>query len=216
MELPKLYYCFDPFCGWCYAFGQIMLEIEEELKSQLKVEVLCGGMITGERIQPLSHVKDYLLEAIPSVEERSNVRFGKSFISLLKEGNYTPNSYPPSIAIQVFKSLSDDRHLEFAHEIQKSYYLYGEDIKSDHYFTTLATRFGLNPNQFMDRWQHLDYFKKTEEEFRKVKDLGIQGFPSVIARMGTQWYLLSRGFVSKEDLSNVIQQWLIETKTKLN
>ena len=216
MVKPKIYYCFDPFCGWCYAFGETILKVESIFEKDIDIEVMCGGMITGNRIEPLEKVKDYILNSIPQVEEKSNVKFGQPFIELLKDGNYVPNSIPPSIAVQVYKSLESNGSLKFAHEIQKSYFLYGEDIKKAHYYTTLASRFDLNPNQFIERWQHLDYYKKTEKEFQQVKKLGVQGFPTVIAKMGEQWYLLSRGFVDEKQLIKVIDQWFYESKIKQN
>lgn len=216
MEKPKLYYCFDPFCGWCYGFGDNITAAEIKFSDRIDFEVLCGGMITGTRIQPLSEVSSYLLDAIPEVEKKTGAEFGEAFIDLLRKGAYTPNSFPPSIAIQVFKSLSSERHIEFAHELQKSYYKFGEDIKSDHYFVTLASRFDLNPNQFMDRYKHLDYLKKTEEEIRFVNGLGVHGFPTVLGEHNGKRYILSRGYVNKEDLFGVINTWYSESMAQLN
>lgn len=216
MVKPKIYYCFDPFCGWCYAFGETIMNVASIFNKEVDVEVMCGGMITGKRIEPLESIKDYLLNSIPEVEKRSKAKFGQPFIELLKEGTYVPNSMPPSIAIQVYKSLENKGSLKFAHEIQKSYFQYGEDIKSAHYYTTLASRFNLNPNLFIERWKHLDYYRKTESEFQMIRNLGVQGFPTVIAKMGEQWYLLSRGYVEEKQLINVIDQWFYESKIKQN
>lgn len=216
MNKLKLYYCFDPFCGWCYAFGQILLKIEKEYRNDILIEVLCGGMLVGDNIPNSKKLKDYIIKTIPQVEERADVKFGKEFLSILDDESYQPHSMPPSKSITVYKSLNDFNSLSYAHDIQKAYFLKGEDIQSPHYFTSLAVKHGFNPNQFMERWEHPDYETKTEKEFEFVKNMGIKSFPCVIGKAGNELQLLSRGFIDYENLKSTLDSWITQTKSLLN
>jgi putative protein-disulfide isomerase len=42
MNQPIIYYCYDAYCGWCYGFSKVMIQIEKEYKDKLQFEVLSG------------------------------------------------------------------------------------------------------------------------------------------------------------------------------
>jgi hypothetical protein len=82
MEKPLLVYCYDAYCGWCYGFSKVMTAVAETFKNELNIEVLSGGMILPEKPVHIGVSADYILKAIPNVEEGRDVCGGATQYSL--------------------------------------------------------------------------------------------------------------------------------------
>ncbi len=39
-----LYYVHDPMCSWCYAFGPVLAQLQQQLPDSVKLERLLGGL----------------------------------------------------------------------------------------------------------------------------------------------------------------------------
>ncbi|HNK27785.1 MAG TPA: DsbA family protein, partial [Ferruginibacter sp.] len=58
-----LIYCYDAYCGWCYGFSPVMKKIAAEYAGKLDIEVLSGGMMTGENAMPIEKIGPYIQNA---------------------------------------------------------------------------------------------------------------------------------------------------------
>jgi len=205
---PELIYIQDALCGWCYAFSPVFSRLKKEYEDRMDIEVLAGGMVVGDRVQPVSHMASYILGAIPRVEEFSGVVFGEAYKAILKDGNGVYGSEKPSRALQVIKQLAPQHAVHFAHEIQKGFFTEGKSMEEDESYRDVLKKLDIPEQAFFLKMADAHLKNATQEEFNFVKQLGISGFPTVIAKKENQYYLLAQGFRKYEDLQPVIEKFL--------
>jgi putative protein-disulfide isomerase len=202
----RLLYFFDPLCGWCYGFSPIIRDIAAN-EDTISVEIVCGGMITGEREGPIGkEFADYILGAIPRVQAMTGVTFGDAYKERIRDGSYYNSSLKPSIAMMVAKELMPDKAVFFAADMQKAFYAEGKDVNSDAFYTDMAKGYGLDPQGFLSKMNDPAYKAKAEAEFERTSQFGVSGFPCVVTEWNGQYYMVSSGFATKADLMETLQR----------
>ncbi|RUA33463.1 MAG: DsbA family protein [Bacteroidetes bacterium] len=208
MEKAKLLYFYDPLCGWCFGFSPVIKKLEHEFQEQIDFEAISGGMVLGERVKPLSEMKDYLKEAMPRLEEMTGVKFGDPYLEILEEGSLMLNSELPCIAMTVYKSMSNKSSIEFASALQSTLYEKGINLNEKENYQGLVENFDLPWEVFKTKMQDVAYKEKTYQEFQIGQQMGIGGFPSVVLSVGNQGYLIARGYRPESEMKAVIEEVL--------
>ncbi len=208
MERPKIVYVYDPLCGWCYGFSQVIRQLKDQYESQLDFQVYSGGMAVGQRAVPIKQAYGYIKNALGVVEQTTGVRFGSNFKALLEDGEYVYNSIPPCLALTVFKDLSAQSPVDFAHDLQHAFFYEGKSLNDPATFQSLAERYGIAPGDFAQAYQDESYRQMMYEEFRYCQQLGVTGFPTLIFQHADQRNILSRGYQSYDTLQAVVEEIL--------
>jgi putative protein-disulfide isomerase len=203
--MKKLIYFYDALCGWCYGFSPAIREVSAEFE-HWSIEVVSGGMVTGERIGPVGNMAEYILNAIPRVEEMAGVEFGESYIEMMKEGSTVASSIFPSKALSAYKLLEGKNSLAVSSEIQKLWFEKGLDLSEKSNYEEIIRNSDVNYNAWADTVGSKHAEKAMEEDFMKSQQFGIQGFPSIVAQKGDKYYLVARGFLPAENLREVLQK----------
>ncbi|MCA8831424.1 DsbA family protein [Hymenobacter pini] len=193
-DLPELLFISDPLCVWCYGMSAVVERVQREFAGRLVVSVLCGGMITGEQVEPIREQWPRLSGALAQVQQVTGVEFGAGFRALGQEGSYELNSEMPSRAIHAFRQLRQDDAAQFAHEVQQAYFRNGANLNDPATYDALVTPYGLDAADFRARLESREIIRGTILEFAAVGKIGIHGFPTVILRVGAQGYVLARGY----------------------
>lgn len=210
---PKLLYIFDPLCGWCYGISEAIAKIEEHYKDQIDTEAYTGGMILSDRTGPIAEKQQYILQSIGRIEEMSGQKFGDPYVELVKEGSYFADSEPPSVALQVIKSLKSEYSLQAAHDILNAHFKEGKNLNKAETFLELLPAYDISEENFLDRFSDREMIKKTYAEFNFIHQLGISGFPSVVLVFnGTDGHLIAQGYRAFEDLKSSIDKLIQENK----
>ena len=106
MKKPKIIYIYDALCGWCYGFSPVIRRFHQHYADEFDFDVLSGGMMTGERVKPVSESMAYIEQAYKVVEARTGVRFGDDYLTnLLRPGTYMSDSEKPGMAMTLFKAI---------------------------------------------------------------------------------------------------------------
>ena len=208
----KLIYIYDALCGWCYGFAPTMRTFYQNHKNDFEnIEVVSGGMITGQRIGAIGEVAPYIKTAYKDVENRTGVQFGEHFLhDILEEGSAIFTSIPPSIALSVFKKEAtinpnlagekNEKTLHFAEDLQSLIYFDGI-VPSDYSkYGDLAEKYGLDKTDFVEKMNTPNYEKLAKEDFQLSQDFGVNGFPTLIIQKEEEYYLFARGFVDLGEL----------------
>ncbi|MET4106619.1 DsbA family protein [Hymenobacter sp. UYP22] len=193
-DLPEVLYISDPLCAWCYGMSPVIQRVQQEFAGQVAVSVLCGGMVTGEQVGPIREEWPLLSGALAQVQQVTGVEFGAGFRALGQEGSYRLNSELPSRAIHAFRQLRQDETAQFAHEVQQAYFLHGSDLNNPATYDALVAPYGLGAADFRERIGSREVIRGTILEFAAVGKIGVQGFPTAILRVGSQGYVLARGY----------------------
>ncbi|MDW7695668.1 DsbA family protein [Flammeovirgaceae bacterium SG7u.111] len=207
----EIMYVYDALCGWCYGFSPVIRQLSEKYGEQIKFTALSGGMVLRERVGPVGETAGYIKWAYKEVEDVSGVKFGNGFLTrILEEGSYMYSSEKPGVAMTAFKSLSDKGQVEFAGKLQKALFFNGENLNRDDVYGQLVEDFSIDKEEFLKRLRSEEYRTLTYEEFNKVGDFGINGFPSLILKQGEKLYSLSRGYQGFDALDEQLSTFLAE------
>lgn len=204
----KIIYAFDPLCGWCYGFSRSFDEFIAK-HPDIDVEILCGGMVTGDRIGPLADIAPYLRSAYKDVEDRSGIKFGEAYLAeLFGDASIIMNSIPPSRALVAFKMLNPNAReaVRFGSAIQHAIYFNGlapEDVAG---WVALAVEFGFDGATFRQTMQSEQCSINLENEFIRVQQMGVTGFPTVALSSGNELHIISRGYNNANSINQLFEQ----------
>ncbi len=199
----KIVYVYDALCGWCYGFSPIIEHFQEKYKGSLDVEVISGGMITGNRIGPIGEVASYIRQAYKDVEKTTGVKFGNKFLnSTLKDGDAIFTSVPPAIALSVFKELDSNNSVQFASRLQKAIYFDGISPNNVEAYGQMASKFGIDAKSFILKMKDPLYEKLAEYDFKRTLALKVSGFPTVFIENNGAYHKIGSGYMTFNQLEN--------------
>ena len=209
-----IYYCYDAYCGWCYGFSPVMKKIAEAYKDEFEIEVLSGGMLIGEQVQPISKIAPYIQSAYKRVEELTGIKFGEDFlwhINNPEQSDWRMNSEKPAIALCIFKEYYPFRQLEFASDLQYALNYEGRDLDDNEAYRHLLEKYSIQPETFYEKLQSDEYKEQAYYEFELCKQLQVSGFPALLVQLNeSKFYLLARGYTAYEELQERIENILKE------
>lgn len=209
-ETPTLIYIFDPMCGWCYGFSDVIQKIHVQYKNRLSFEILSGGMILDDQRAPIGRIATYIRSANKIVEEISGVKFGEQFINnILEPGTEILDSLTPSLAITAFKLFNPALVFDFAHALQKAFFYDGKSLNEVDTYVQLANKFQLDSTLFLNLMRSEEVMQNTKGEFGLVYKWGINGFPTLVMKKENKAYLLSRGYSNYESVKQLIDEMII-------
>ncbi len=201
-----IFYFYDALCSWCYGFSPVIKKFRKDFGDEYQVEVISGGMQSGDRRQPVSEIRDYLKGAYQNVTDRSGVEFGKKFMEVLEDGHRILDSVPPSIALSVVKDLKPEKALDFASSIQEAIYYNGIDWNNPEAFVPYAEKIGIERELFLNKFGEDKYLQKAKDDFKMAGDFGINGFPSLVLKKDDKFYLIARGYIPYSQLKETVEK----------
>lgn len=211
---PRIIYCYDAYCGWCYGFSPVIKKLAEKYKEQFDVETLSGGMIPAASAKHIGSIAGYLSEAYKTVENMTGVKFGEDFLWHIfnpDQSDWFPSSELPAIAMSVFKEIHPDRTIEFAADLQFSLYGEGRDLTDKEAYRHLLEKYGIEEEAFFSKLKDPAYKEKAQYDFSLVKQLRVSGFPCVFLQMEeTKLYMIARGYSDLESIDTRISNILAE------
>ncbi|MCY7421814.1 MAG: DsbA family protein [Chitinophagaceae bacterium] len=211
---PVLIYCYDAYCGWCYGFSKVMVQIAQEFKEVVETEVLSGGMILTDKPVHISATSGYIQKAYKNVEELTGTKFGNDYlwhIFNFEDSDWYPHSEKPAIAMCIFKEFYPDRSIEFAADLQYALHYEGRDLTDDEAYRHLLDKYSIHPEIFYERLTSEEYKEKAYYEFSLVKQLKVTGFPAVFLQTGElKFHLLANGYTNYETLKTRLTSALQE------
>ena len=215
---PLLIYCYDAYCGWCYGFSKVMVEVVEEYATSLDFEVLSGGMILPEKPVHISATAAYIANAYKVVEKTTGVVFGEDYLWHIHnpdDSDWYPNSEKAAIALCVLKEKMPDKQVAIAAALQHALHFEGRDLTDDEAYRALLEDFKMDATSFYNDL-HSDVFKqKAYDEFNLVKQLQVTGYPTVLIQAEeSRFYLIARGYTTYEQMRERIDEVLLTMTSK--
>lgn len=211
---PAIIYCYDAYCGWCYGFSPVISRLWSFYKETLDFEVLSGGMILPGKPVHIGATAAYILQAIPSVEALTGVRFGEDYLWHLhhpEQSDWYPDSRKPAVALCIFKEYEPLLQVPFAADIQHALHAEGRDLDDDEAYRHLLERYGIPAEDFYRKLHEEDYQEKAAYEFALVKQLKVTGFPAVYLQVSeSKFYAVAGGYTAYEDLERTVKAVLLE------
>ena len=211
---PKIIYCYDAYCGWCYGFSPVIKELWLKHREQFDFETISGGMIPVEDTKHIGNIAQYIQGAYQTVEQTTGVTFGKDYLWHIfnpDESDWFPNSEMAAIAMASFREIYPERTIEFASDLQYALYEEGRDLTDKEAYRHLLEKYSIEADVFYQKLASEAYKEKAYYDFSLIKQLRVNGFPTVFLQLDdAKLYMIARGFSTLEDVEQRMNKILVE------
>ena len=211
---PKIIYCYDAYCGWCYGFGPVIKELWLKHREQFDFETISGGMIPVQDTKHIGNIAQYIQGAYQTVEQTTGVKFGKDYLWHIfnpDESDWYPNSEMAAIAMAIFRESYPDQTIAFAADLQHALYEEGRDLTDKEAYRHLLEQYNIDTEVFYQKLGSEAYKEKAYYDFSLIQQLKVNGFPTVFLQLDdAKLYMISRGFSTLEAVEQRMNKILAE------
>ena len=211
---PKIIYCYDAYCGWCYGFSPVIKELWLKHREQFDFETISGGMIPVEDTKHIGNIAQYIQGAYQTVEQTTGVKFGKDYLWHIfnpDESDWYPNSEMAAIAMAIFRESYPDQTIAFAADLQYALYEEGRDLTDKEAYRHLLEQYNIDTEVFYQKLGSEAYKEKAYYDFSLIQQLKVNGFPTVFLQLDdAKLYMISRGFSTLEAVEQRMNKILAE------
>jgi putative protein-disulfide isomerase len=202
----RLLYVMDPMCSWCWGFAPVAQDlIEQAHAAGVEVHLVMGGLRTGSGLALDPSTRRYILEHWQAVNEATGQAF--AFEGALPEG-FVYDTEPACRAVVAARNLDPACAWPLVKLIQHAFYVQGRDVTRAPVLVELAEAAGLPRNEFAAAFDSAEQQIATAADFTWVQDLGIAGFPTLLAERNGQLALLTNGYQPLTELAPLLGRWL--------
>lgn len=203
-----LIYVTDPMCSWCWGFSPVIQQLAAA--TGLPVEVMAGGLAAGPGARPLTdEMRGTLVHHWQEVQARSGQPFDHDAMAA-RDADWSYDTLVPCMALIAVRTQDPALALPSVERLHRAFYAEGRDITDPRVCVDVLD--GLVPDieQLAGDLVNPALVEAAAAEFASSRELGVQGFPTVFVRSGTEWALAARGWAPLEHLLPGLQAWLAE------
>lgn len=202
----RLLYVMDPMCSWCWGFAPVFQSLAAQAQAQgVELHLIAGGLRTGNGAALDITMRNYILEHWRAVADATGQTF--TFENALPDG-FVYDTEPACRAVVAARSLDPQSAWPLAKLIQQAFYVQGRDVTQASVLVELAQEAGLSRMAFAETFDSAEQHAATADDFTWVQDLGIAGFPTLLAERDGQLALVTNGYQPLESLSPLLARWL--------
>lgn len=206
MSKARLLYVMDPLCSWCWGFAPVVEALASQAAAAgVPLHLVAGGLRTGKGAALDGHTRRYILEHWQAVNRATGQPF--RFDGALPEG-FVYDTEPACRALVVARELAPELVWPLVRLIQHAFYAEGRDVTQAATLVALAEQAGIPRIEFADAFDGAAAHEATAADFTWVQDLGIAGFPTLLAERDGQLALLTNGYRPLDELSPLLGRWL--------
>ena len=205
MAEKRLVYLADPMCSWCYGFSPVIGAIAERFEDRMPLDVVMGGLRAGNTSPMRPQDKDYIRNAWTQVGGATGQPFDFGF---LDRDSFVYDTEPACRAVVTVRRMLPELALGFMGRVQQAFYAENRDMTSPDEIAGVAEEAGLEREAFADAFLAPDTRNETFRDFLTAQQLGIHGFPTLIAGSEAEGYaLVTNGYRPLEDLLDPLERW---------
>ena len=202
----NLVYFADPMCSWCYGFGPVIATLAERFGDRLGLQVVMGGLRAGNTEPMTQKDKDYVRGAWGKVSEATGQPFDPSFFD---RDTFVYDTEPACRAVVTARRLQPAMALPMLARVARAFYAEARDVTAPDELVAVAEEAGFDRATFAAAFASPEVQNATFRDFLTAQELGIRGFPTLIAGSeDTGYALVTNGYRPLEDLADPIERWL--------
>lgn len=206
MPHNRLIYVMDPMCSWCWGFAPVAEAlIQQALAAGVRTHIVLGGLRsgTGAALDPVT--RDYIVKHWTAVHEATGQPF--RFEDALPDG-FVYDTEPACRAVVAVRELAPELCWPLVKLISHAFYAQGSDVTRAAQLVPLAEAAGVPRIEFAEAFDNVATLDRTQADFAWARDLGIAGFPTLLAERDGQLALLTNGYQPLKDLAPLLARWL--------
>ncbi|MDF3196193.1 DsbA family protein [Pseudomonas sp. 1928-m] len=201
----RLLYVMDPMCSWCWGFAPVLESLAEQAAAEgVGLQLVLGGLRRdGVAIDAAARVRylGYWQAVNASTGQLFNFNAG------LPEG-LIYDTEPACRALVTARNLAPELVWPLTQLIQRAFYTEGVDVTRASVLVELAERAGIPRIVFAEAFDSAAQRAATAADFSWTQDLGIAGFPTLLAERNGQLALLTNGYQPLDVLQPLLARWL--------
>jgi putative protein-disulfide isomerase len=173
-----LYYIHDPMCSWCYAFAPSWRQVVMNLPAGLRVEYLVGGLAPDTDAPMPEDMRAYIQSVWRRIQSHvPGTEFNFRFWDVCQPRRST---FPACRAVLAARYFDPALELVMIERIQSAYYREARNPSDSGILCELAAEIGLEPLAFRDWMNGSECEAALRQQFERVAELGVAGFPSLV------------------------------------
>jgi putative protein-disulfide isomerase len=201
----RLLYVMDPMCSWCWGFAPVLESLAEQAATAgVRLDLVMGGL-RRETLPIDAAARVRYLGYWQAVNASTGQLF--NFNDGLPEG-LVYDTEPACRALVTARSLAPELVWPLAQLIQRAFYTQGVDVTRASVLVELAERAGIARSEFADAFDSAAQRAATAADCSWAQNLGISGFPTLLAERNGQLALLTNGYQPLEVLQPLLARWL--------
>jgi putative protein-disulfide isomerase len=205
MAEKRLVYFADPMCSWCYGFSPVIGAIAERFEDRMPLDLVMGGLRAGNTSPMRPQDKDYIRNAWTRVNGATGQPFDFGF---LDRDGFVYDTEPACRAVVTVRRMLPRLALGFMGRIQQAFYAENRDMTSADAIADVAEEAGLEREAFTGAFLAPDTRNETFRDFLTAQQLGVHGFPTLIAGSEAEGYaLVTNGYRPLEDILDPMERW---------
>ncbi|OOQ59523.1 DsbA family protein [Mucilaginibacter pedocola] len=203
----KIYYFTDPMCSWCYGFSPTVKQLKENYPN-IDLQIISGGFSPFSKQIVDAEYREFLEYHWRNVNRMSGQYFDHAMKFVSDTFRY--DTEPSSRAMVVVQNLMPGKDFEYLSLMQTAFYVNGRDITNDEVLADLAEELGISRDVFFENFKSDVMKRKTIEGFEFSRQLGVQGFPTLLTIDNGAVKVLTRGFQKFDLLKKVVDEQLAQ------
>jgi len=203
---PSLIYIMDPMCSWCYGFAPVFEELSKIASgANVQSKIIAGGLRAGESAPIDAKLREFILEHWQQVNAKTKQSF--MFSDAMPAG-FVYDSLPPCKALVTARILDSNKVWQLVKNMQHAFYAKGRNITQTAVLLELAQLQEFSREQFAQKFDDVKTLQETIADFAFVRNLGFNGFPTLLAQNNGQYALLTNGYQPLAKLQPLLEKWL--------
>lgn len=201
----RLLYVMDPMCSWCWGFAPVLEALTEQAAAAgVGLQLVLGGL-RRDSVAVDAAARVRYLGYWQAVNASTGQMF--NFEDGLPEG-LVYDTEPACRALVTAHSLAPELVWPLTQLIQRAFYTEGVDVTRASVLVDLAERAGIPRIVFAEAFDSAAQREATAADFSWTQDLGIAGFPTLLAENNGQLALLTNGYQPLDTLQPLLARWL--------
>lgn len=192
-------------CSWCWGFSPILDAIVRRYQSHVPVQIMLGGLRPGNTKPFDAEKREYILHHWRAVHERTGQPFNFTFHM---PSGFMYDTEPSSRAVRVVRRLAPTHELDYLKAVQDAFYVRNWDVTRESVLSEIAEGLGIDRVGFIELFRDPYMKKETWQEFALARELGVDGFPSILGRQSMDHSILMHGYQTLDQLTPLIDHWL--------
>ncbi|WP_336512214.1 DsbA family protein [Stutzerimonas stutzeri] len=203
--MARLIYVMDPMCSWCWGFAPVLQALADQAgERHVPVELVVGGLRRERTIMDHAGRARTL-----SYWQAVHAATGQSFnLAAGLPESLVYDTEPACRALVAARGLDEACVWPLSLLIQQAFYQQGLDVTQPSVLIQLAESAGLPRSQFAERYDAQATRAATDADFAWAENLGIAGFPTLLAEQEGQLALLTNGYQPLQVLAPLLARWL--------
>lgn len=200
----EVIYVGDPMCSWCWGLSPALLKLQDHCeRSGLGLRVVVGGLRPGGGDSWNAQFRDFLRHHWNEIQQRSGQPFSHRLLDLPA---FEYDTEPACRAVVAARPWLKERELAFFEAVQRKFYVDNEDPKEPAFYQSICKQFGLDYEQFLQRFSSEEARQQTLADFRLNRSWGVRAYPTVLLRKGEALMPIAVGFDTFEQMRDRISR----------